>query len=128
MQKKVEKLQWKTKHTSDFSKVSNFLESVLIDNGVKEEDIANFLRPLKKHTHDPFKMVNMDKAVALAVEEIKKNSKAVKGGDDVKHVATVSANNDSELGGILAGAFEKVGKDGVITVEESKTMETTTEA
>ena len=69
----------------------------------------------------------MDKAVALAVEEIKKNSKAVKGGDDVKHVATVSANNDSELGGILAGAFEKVGKDGVITVEESKTMETTTD-
>jgi len=69
----------------------------------------------------------MDKAVALAVEEIKKNSKAVKGGDDVKHVATVSANNDAELGGILAGAFEKVGKDGVITVEESKTMETTTD-
>ena len=69
----------------------------------------------------------MDKAVALAVEDIKKNSKAVKGGDDVKHVATVSANNDSELGGILAGAFEKVGKDGVITVEESKTMETTTD-
>ena len=69
----------------------------------------------------------MDKAVALAVEEIKKNSKAVKGGDDVKHVATVSANNDAELGGILAGAFEKVGKDGVITVEESKTMDTTTD-
>ncbi|MCR4940239.1 MAG: chaperonin GroEL [Treponemataceae bacterium] len=69
----------------------------------------------------------MDKAVSLAVEDIKKNSKAVKGGDDVKHVATVSANNDAELGGILAGAFEKVGKDGVITVEESKTMETTTD-
>lgn len=69
----------------------------------------------------------MDKAVAIAVDEIKKNSKAVKGGDDVKHVATVSANNDAELGGILAGAFEKVGKDGVITVEESKTMETTTD-
>ena len=69
----------------------------------------------------------MDKAVALAVEEIKKSSKAVKGGDDVKHVATISANNDAELGGILAGAFEKVGKDGVITVEESKTMETTTD-
>lgn len=69
----------------------------------------------------------MDKAVNLAVEEIKKNSKTVKGGDDVKHVATVSANNDEELGGILAGAFEKVGKDGVITVEESKTMDTTTD-
>ena len=75
MQKKVEKLQWKTKHTSDFSKESNFLETVLIDNGVKEEDIANFLRPLKKHTHDPFKMVNMDKAVALIHEHIKNKSK-----------------------------------------------------
>ncbi|MCM1321801.1 MAG: chaperonin GroEL [Bacteroides sp.] len=68
----------------------------------------------------------IDKAASIAVEEIKKTSKAVK-GDDVKHVATVSANNDAEIGGILASAIEKVGKDGVITVEESKTMETTTE-
>ncbi|MCQ2982449.1 MAG: chaperonin GroEL [Treponemataceae bacterium] len=69
----------------------------------------------------------MDKAVTLAVEEIKKSSVAVKGGDDVKHVATISANNDAEIGGILADAIEKVGKDGVITVEESKSMETTTD-
>ena len=69
----------------------------------------------------------MDKAVAIAVEEIKKNAKEVKGSEDVSHVATVSANNDPEIGGILASAIEKVGKDGVITVEESKTMETTTD-
>ena len=69
----------------------------------------------------------MDKAVAIAVEEIKKNSKEVKGSEDVSHVATISANNDAEIGGILASAIEKVGKDGVITVEESKTMETTTD-
>ena len=69
----------------------------------------------------------MDKAVSIAVEEIKKNAKEVKGSEDVSHVATVSANNDSEIGGILASAIEKVGKDGVITVEESKTMETTTD-
>ncbi len=69
----------------------------------------------------------MDKAVALAVEEIKKNSKEIKGSDEVSHVATISANNDSEIGEILAKAIEKVGKDGVITVEESKTMETTTD-
>ncbi|MGP1587349.1 MAG: chaperonin GroEL [Treponemataceae bacterium] len=69
----------------------------------------------------------IDKAVNLAVEEIKKNSKEVKGSNDVSHVATISANNDSEIGGILADAIEKVGKDGVITVEESKTMETTTD-
>ena len=69
----------------------------------------------------------MDKAVKLSVEEIKKNSKEIKGSDEVSHVASVSANNDEEIGSILAGAIEKVGKDGVITVEESKTMDTTTD-
>ena len=69
----------------------------------------------------------MDKATALAVEEIKKNSKEIKGSDEVSHVASVSANNDAEIGKILAEAIEKVGKDGVITVEEAKTMETTTD-
>lgn len=69
----------------------------------------------------------MDKAVTIAVEEIKKNAKEVKGSEDVQHVATVSANNDSEIGQILASAIQKVGKDGVITVEESKTMDTTTD-
>ena len=67
----------------------------------------------------------IDKAVAVAVDEIKKNSRAVKGSDDITHVATVSANNDPEIGKILADAIEKVGKDGVITVEESKNMDTT---
>ncbi len=69
----------------------------------------------------------MDKAVKIAVEEIKKNAKEIKGSDEVSHVASVSANNDEEIGSILAGAIEKVGKDGVITVEESKTMDTTTD-
>jgi chaperonin GroEL len=67
----------------------------------------------------------IDKAVAVAVDAIKKNSRAVKGSDDITHVATVSANNDPEIGKILADAIEKVGKDGVITVEESKNMDTT---
>ena len=67
----------------------------------------------------------IDKATALAVEEIKKNSRAVKGDEDITHVATISANNDPEIGKILADAIAKVGKDGVITVEESKNMDTT---
>ena len=67
----------------------------------------------------------IDKAVSVAVEAIKKNSRAVKGGEDITHVATISANNDPEIGKILADAIEKVGKDGVITVEESKNMDTT---
>ncbi len=69
----------------------------------------------------------MDKAVAIAVEDIRKNSKEIKGSDEVAHVASVSANNDEEIGKILADAIEKVGKDGVITVEEAKTMDTTTD-
>ena len=67
----------------------------------------------------------MDKAVKLAVDEIKKNSKPVKNADDITNIATISANNDPEIGKMLADAIEKVGKDGVITVEESKNMEMT---
>ncbi len=67
----------------------------------------------------------IDKATAIAVAEIKKSSRAVKGNEDITHVATISANNDPEIGKILAEAIEKVGKDGVITVEESKNMDTT---
>ena len=67
----------------------------------------------------------MDKAVKIAVDEIKKNAKPVKGADDITNIATISANNDPEIGKMLADAIEKVGKDGVITVEESKNMEMT---
>jgi chaperonin GroEL len=69
----------------------------------------------------------IDKAVEIAVEEIKKNAKEIKDKEEISHVASVSANNDSEIGNTIADAMEKVGKDGVITVEESKTMDTTIE-
>ncbi|MDR1318423.1 MAG: chaperonin GroEL [Treponema sp.] len=69
----------------------------------------------------------IDKAVEAAVEEIKKNSKEIKDKEEISHVASVSANNDIEIGNTIADAMEKVGKDGVITVEESKTMDTTIE-
>src|ERR1700758_1388657 len=68
----------------------------------------------------------IDKAVEVAVEEIKKLHKDVK-GDMIAQVGTISANNDKQIGGIIAEAMKKGGKDGVITVEESKTMETTLE-
>jgi chaperonin GroEL len=68
----------------------------------------------------------IDKAVERATEEIKRLSKPVK-GDMIAQVGTVSANGDSNIGGIIAEAMNKVGKDGVITVEESKTMETALE-
>ncbi len=68
----------------------------------------------------------IDKAVERAVAEIKRLSKPVK-GDMIAQVGTVSANGDQTIGNIIAEAMNKVGKDGVITVEESKTMETSLE-
>jgi chaperonin GroEL len=68
----------------------------------------------------------IDKAVERATEEIKRLAKPVK-GDMIAQVGTVSANGDQTIGNIIAEAMNKVGKDGVITVEESKTMETSLE-
>lgn len=64
----------------------------------------------------------MDKAVEVVVEELEKQSVQV--GDKVEQIATISANGDANIGKLIAEAFEKVGKDGVITVEESKGMDT----
>ena len=69
----------------------------------------------------------IDRAVATTVIEIGKMSKVIKDKEEIAQVAAISANNDMEIGEEIAGAMEKVGKDGVITVEESKTIETTTE-
>jgi len=68
----------------------------------------------------------IDKAVEVAVGEIKRLSREVK-GDMIAQVGTISANTDKQVGSIIAEAMKKVGKDGVITVEESKTMDTTLE-
>jgi chaperonin GroEL len=65
----------------------------------------------------------IDKAVEIAVEEIKKLSKPVS-GDMIAQVGRISANSDATIGDVIAQAMQKVGKDGVITVEESKTMTT----
>src|ERR1700726_756507 len=68
----------------------------------------------------------IDAAVRTAVEALDKLSKPVE-GKDIAHVGTISANNDPEIGKIIAEAMDKVGKDGVITVEEAKGLETTLE-
>src|ERR1700704_489520 len=68
----------------------------------------------------------IDKAVERATEEIRRLAKPVK-GDMIAQVGTVSANGDATIGGIIAKAMDQVGKDGVITVEESRTMETSLE-
>ncbi len=66
----------------------------------------------------------IDTAVSKLVEELKKQSKAIKGDSEIEQVGTISANGDTEIGKKLAEAMSKVGKEGVITIEESKTAET----
>ncbi len=66
----------------------------------------------------------IDKSVAVVVGELKKMSQATAGKKEIAQIASVSANNDSEIGDLIAEAMERVGKDGVITVEEAKGLET----
>src|SRR4249919_468231 len=76
--------------------------------------------------HNPMEIKRgIDKAVGKIVEALKKISKPTKGQKDVAQVGTISANGDEFIGKIIAEAMEKVGKEGVITIEEAKSMETT---
>jgi len=75
--------------------------------------------------HDPMTLKRgVDKAVAMVVEELKKLSKQTKDPKEIAQVGTISANNDSTIGDIIAEAMEKVGKEGVITVEEARSLDT----
>jgi chaperonin GroEL len=76
--------------------------------------------------HDPMSIKRgIDKAVAKVTEELKSLSKPTRDRDEIAQVGTISANNDKTIGDILAEAMDKVGKEGVITVEEAKGLETT---
>lgn len=75
--------------------------------------------------HNPMSLKRgIDKAVATVVAELKSFSKPVKSSNEVAQVGAISANNDKEIGQMLADAMDKVGKEGVITIEESKTAKT----
>ncbi len=69
----------------------------------------------------------IDKGVAMVVDELKKISKPIKDKKEITQISTISANNDSTIGSIISEAMEKVGKEGVITVEEAKAIETSLE-
>src|SRR3989449_2791596 len=76
--------------------------------------------------HDPMSIKRgIDKAVAKVVDELKSMSKPTRDREEIAQVGTISANNDKTIGDILAEAMDKVGKEGVITVEEAKGLETT---
>ena len=78
--------------------------------------------------HNPMEIKRgIDKAVETVVDALKKSAKTTKDPKEIEHVGTISANGDKEIGAKLAEAMQKVGKEGVITVEESKTAETTLE-
>jgi chaperonin GroEL len=78
--------------------------------------------------HNPMELKRgIDKAVVAIVAELKKMSKPTKDSGEVAQVGTISANGDATIGEIIAAAMEKVGKEGVITVEEAKALETTLE-
>src|SRR4029450_7231789 len=75
--------------------------------------------------HDPMNLKRgIDRSVVAIVEELKKQSKSTKGRDEIAQVGTVSANGDRTIGEMIAEAMEKVGKEGGITVEEAKGLET----
>jgi chaperonin GroEL len=75
--------------------------------------------------HDPMNLKRgIERAVTAVVEELKKQSKSTKGRDEIAQVGTVSANGDKTIGEMIAEAMEKVGKEGVITVEEAKGLDT----
>jgi chaperonin GroEL len=76
--------------------------------------------------HNPMELKRgIDKAVEVVIDELKKLSKPTKDQKEIAQVGTISANNDETIGNIIAEAMSKVGKEGVITVEEAKSMETT---
>ena len=76
--------------------------------------------------HNPMELKRgIEKAVEVVIEELKKISKPTKDQKEIAQVGTISANNDETIGNIIAEAMGKVGKEGVITVEEAKSMETT---
>ena len=98
----------------DGTTTATVLAQAMIHEGIK--NVAAGANPMVMRR-------GMNKAIDVAVEEIKKNSTKVNGKADIARVASISAN-DEMIGGLIADAMEKVSNDGVITIEESKTMGT----
>jgi chaperonin GroEL len=102
----------------DGTTTATILAQAIIQEGLKVVTAGSNPMYVKKGIH---------KGVDAAVEYIKKKSRQVRKRDEIASVAMISSNNDAEIGELIADAMEKVGKDGVITVEEAKGMETTLE-
>ncbi|MEK9984674.1 MAG: chaperonin GroEL [Opitutae bacterium] len=108
--------------TSDSAGDGTTTATVLAESIFKEG-----LRYVAAGANPVFVKRGIDKAVSAAVDAFSALSNGVTGTDEIKSVAAISANSDSEIGEIIADAMDKVGKDGTITVEEAKSIETTLE-
>jgi chaperonin GroEL len=102
----------------DGTTTATILAQAIIHEGLKNVTAGVNPMYLKRGIHA---------AVDAVVEDLKKRSKEIKNRDEIANVAAISANNDREIGNLIADAMEKVGRDGVITIEEAKGMETNLE-
>lgn len=100
----------------DGTTTATILAEAIFNEGIKNVTAGANPMALKR---------GIDKAVKAVVEEMERLSKEVKDRSQIAQVGTISANNDSSIGNLLADAMDKVGKDGVITVEEAKSIQTT---
>ena len=102
----------------DGTTTATVLAQVIAHLGIKNVTAGSDPMALKR---------GIDRAVKTVIDQLKKDSRPVAGRKEIAQVGAISANNDTTIGDLLADAMEKVGKDGVITVEEAKSMETTLE-
>tara|TARA_R110002012_G_scaffold122809_1_gene272995 strand:- start:26 stop:1669 length:1644 start_codon:yes stop_codon:yes gene_type:complete len=107
-------------NAGDGTTTSTLLAKELIKEGIKYTNLS------QKHNAVAIKR-GMDNATKIIVEGLQDLSTDISSEDQIKQVATISANNDSEVGELIAAAIDKVGREGVVTVEESKTHETSLE-
>ena len=102
----------------DGTTTSTLLAATMVEEGLKLINQGSNPVEVKK---------GIDKYVKLVVEELRNISQDVASQDQIRQVATISANNDSEVGELISTAIEKVGREGIVTIEESKTGETSLE-
>ncbi len=101
-------------HAGDGTTTATVLAQSIANEGAKAVSAGRNPMDLKR---------GIDMAVAKVVEDLKKRSKNVKGNDEIKQVGTISANGETSIGELLAEAMDKVGNEGVITVEEAKSLD-----
>jgi chaperonin GroEL len=115
----VKEVATKTQDVSgDGTTTATVLTQAIVQHGIRHVAAGANPMSLKR---------GMDRAVAAIIADLKKQSKAIKTPAEIAQVATISANNDAEIGSLIADAMDKVGKDGVITVEEAKSLDTSLE-